>query len=201
MGELRLSYPACVIAGKMRLTAEDIDILREHVFVQGLTSSQDAMILLAINTSCGEKCPEWHHYFIDTMTNFIVRTCYPQGAMDEWNADWLIAMISTRGVVNSRIELDLLFHIVDISHHIPDSLSIFALEQIRLAMTEDIGIWASLRGSRQHGLQVADVHLISWVMSAIARSRGADLTERERRMLHQIGVLTGVQGDHAAAAA
>ena len=68
------------------------------------------------------------------MTDFIVRYCYPQGAMDEWNADWLIAMISTRGVVNSRIELDLLFHVIDMSSHIPDSLSIFALEQIRLAM-------------------------------------------------------------------
>ncbi len=200
MGELRLSYPACVIAGKMRLTTDDIGILREHVFVQGLTSSQDAVILLAINSSCSEKCPEWHHYFIDTMTDFIVRTCYPQGAMDEWNADWLIAMISTRGVVNSRIELDLLFHIIDLSTHIPDSLSIFALEQIRVAMTEEVGIWAGLRGSRQHGLQKADVLLITRVMSAIARSRGSHLTARERRMLDQIGILTGLPGDHVAAA-
>ncbi len=199
MGELRLSYPACVIAGKMRLTTDDIGILREHVFVQGLTSSQDAVILLAINSSCSEKCPEWHHYFIDTMTDFIVRTCYPQGAMDEWNADWLIAMISTRGVVNSRIELDLLFHIIDLSTHIPDSLSIFALEQIRVAMTEEVGIWAGLRG-RQHGLQKADILLITRVMSAIARSRGSHLTARERRMLDQIGILTGLPGDHVAAA-
>lgn len=58
MSELRLSYPACAIAGKTRLTAEDIGILREHVFAGGLTSSQDAMILLAINSSCGEKCRE-----------------------------------------------------------------------------------------------------------------------------------------------
>jgi hypothetical protein len=199
MGELRLSYPACVIAGKMRLTTDDIGILREHVFVQGLTSSQDAVILLAINSSCSEKCLEWHHYFIDTMTDFIVRTCYPQGAMDEWNADWLIAMISTRGVVNSRIELDLLFHIIDLSTHIPDSLSIFALEQIRVAMTEEVGIWAGLRG-RQHGLQKADILLITRVMSAIARSRGSHLTARERRMLDQIGILTGLPGDHVAAA-
>ncbi|MBP1856566.1 hypothetical protein [Rhizobium herbae] len=181
------------------MTTDDIGILREHVFVQGLASSQDAMILLAINGSCSEKCAEWHHYFIDSMTDFIVRTCYPQGAMDEWNADWLIAMISTRGVVNSSIELDLLFHIIDISTQIPDSLSIFALEQIRVAMTEDVGIWAGLRGNR-HGLQKADILLIARVMSAVARSRGSHLTARERRMLDQIGVLTGVPGDHAAAA-
>ncbi|CAN7526189.1 hypothetical protein [Pararhizobium sp. LjRoot238] len=200
MSELRLSYPACVIAGKTRLTAEDIGILREHVFVGGLTSSQDAMVLLAINSSCSEKCPEWHHYFIETMTNFIVHCSDPQGAMDEWKADWLIAMISTRGVINSPIELDLLFHVIDISSRIPDSLSIFALEQVRLAITGEIGAWAGMRGSRQHGLQKSDVTLIARVMSAIARSRGSRLTARERGMLDQIGVLSGLPGDQAAAA-
>ncbi|WP_426230085.1 hypothetical protein [Pararhizobium sp. DWP3-4] len=198
MGELRLSYPACVIAGKTRLTADDIAILREHVFVPGITASQDAVILLAINGSCSEKCPEWH--FIDALTEFIVHSCYPQGAMDEWNADWLIAMISTRGVVNSRIELDLLFHIIDISKHIPDSLSIFALEQIRMVMTGDDGVWAGLRGSRQNGLQKADILLIARVMSAIARSRGSRLTARERKMLEQVGILTGLSSDHIEAA-
>lgn len=200
MGELRLSYPACVIAGKTRLTVDDIAILREHVFVPGITASQDAVILLAINGSCSEKCPEWHHYFIDAMTEFIVRSSYPQGAMDEWNADWLITMISTRGVVNSRIELDLLFHIIDISTHIPDSLSIFALEQIRMAMTGDAGAWAVLRGSRKNGLEKADILLIARVMSAIARSRGSQLTLRERRMLEQIGILTGLSNERTEAA-
>lgn len=200
MSELRLSYPACAIAGKTRLTAEDIGILREHVFAGGLTSSQDAMILLAINSSCSEKCSEWHHYFLETMTDFIVHYQDPLGAMDERNADWLIAMISTRGVINSPIELDLLFHVIDISSRIPDGLSVLALEQVRLAITDEIGAWAGMRGSRQRGLQTSDVMRIARVMGAIARSRGSHLTARERRMLDQIGVLTSLQGDHAAAA-
>lgn len=200
MSELRLSCPACVIAGKTRLTAEDIGILREHVFAGGLTSSQDAMILLAINSSCSNKCTEWHHYFIETMTDFIVHCSDPQGTMDEWKADWLVAMISTRGVINSSIELDLLFHVIDISSRIPDNLSIFALEQIRLAITDEMGAWAGMRGSRQRGLQKTDVMLIARVMSAIARSRGSQLTARERRILDQIGVLSGLPGDHEVAA-
>lgn len=200
MSELRLSYPACAIAGKMRLMADDIAILREHVFVGGLRSSHDAMILLAINSSCREKCPEWHHYFIETMTDFVVHYSYPQGAMDEWNADWLITMISTRGVVNSPIELDLLFHVIDISSRIPVSLSIFALEQIRAGVAGEAGAWAGLRGSAQHGLQKSDVMLISRVMSAIARSRGSHLTMQEQRMLDQVGILTGLPADRPAAA-
>lgn len=196
MGEFHLSYPACVIAGKLRLTAQDIDVLRDHVFAGGMTTSQDAVILLAINRSSTEKCPEWQPYFIETMTDFIVRHCYPQGAMDEWNTDWLIAMISTRGVVHSRIELDLLFSIIDTAARIPDSLSIFALEQIRLALKMEEGAWPARRGVPGQ-LGMDDVRLICRVMAAIARSRGVDLTNRETRMLRQIGVLTG-QGVQAA---
>lgn len=199
MGELRLSYPACVIAGKMRLTAEDIQILREHVFVRGMATSQDAVILLAINNSCSEKCPEWRSYFIESMTDFIVHHCYPQGAMDDWNADWLIAMISTRGVVNSALELDLLFHIIDVSCDIPDSLSIFALEQIRLGLAEKRGAWASLRNGRNADLVTADVQRICRIMTAVARSRGSSITERENKMLRQIGILTGLGKEQAAA--
>jgi len=109
-------------------------------------------------------------------------------------------MISTRGVINSPIEVDLLFHVIDISSRIPDNLSIFALEQIRLAITDEIGAWAVMRGSRQHGLQKSDVTRIARVMSAIARSRGSRQTARERGMLDQIGVLSGLPGDQAAAA-
>ncbi|MEK1923946.1 MAG: hypothetical protein AAAB11_00710 [Rhizobium giardinii] len=182
------------------MTAKDVDVLREHVFAGGLTSSQDAMILLAINSSCSEKCPGWHHYFIETMTDFIVYRTEPQGSVDEWNADWLIAMISTRGVINSRPELDLLFHVIDMSSRIPDRLSIFALEQIRLAITDEIGAWAVMRGGRQRGLQKSDVMLIGRVMSAIARSRGNHLTAQEQRALDELGVLTGLPAHDATAA-
>ncbi|WEZ83688.1 hypothetical protein P6U16_02410 [Rhizobium sp. 32-5/1] len=131
MGELRLSQPACGIAGKPRLTSTDIDILREHVFAQGITSSQEAATLFAINTACTEKCPEWHHYFIDSISGFILHHCYPQGSLDERNAAWLIGMVSTGGTVNSPIELELLFHIIDVSPFVPDSLTIFALQQLQ----------------------------------------------------------------------
>jgi hypothetical protein len=200
MSELRLSYPACAIAGKMRLTAKDVGLLREHVFAGGLTSSQDAMILLAINSSCSEKCPDWHHYFIETMTDFIVHRTEPQGSVDEWNTDWLIAMIATRGVINSRLELDMRFHVIDMSSRIPDKLSIFALEQIRLAITDEIGAWAAMRGGRQRGLQKSDVMLIGRVMSAIARSRGNHLTAQEQQALDHLGVLTGLPAHDATAA-
>lgn len=191
MGELRLSQPACGIAGKPRLTSTDIDILREHVFSQGITSSQEAATLFAINTACTEKCPEWHHYFLDSISGFVLHHCYPQGSLDELNAAWLIGMISTGGTVHSPIELELLFHIIDISPFVPDSLTIFALQQLRIGMRDDKGAWAGMRHSRRPILDADDVHMACRVMSAIARSRGGNPTARENEILESIGVLRG----------
>jgi hypothetical protein len=91
-------------------------------------------------------------------------------------------------------------HVIDMSSRIPDRLSIFALEQVRLAITDDIGAWAAMRGGGQRGLQKSDVMLIGRVMSAIARSRGNHPTAQEQRALDQIGVLTGLPVQDATAA-
>jgi len=191
MGELRLSHPACGIAGKPRLTSMDVDTLREHVFSQGITSSQEAATLFAINTACTEKCPEWHHYFIDSISSFVLHHCYPQGSLDERNAAWLIGMISTGGTVNSPIELDLLFHVIDVSPFVPDSLTIFALQQLRIGIRDEAGAWGAMRHSRRPILDADDVHMACRVMSAIARSRGGKPTSRENDILQSIGVLPG----------
>ena len=41
MSEFRLAFPACVIAGKHRLTAEDISLLRKHTFPEGIRTADD----------------------------------------------------------------------------------------------------------------------------------------------------------------
>ncbi|WP_139276118.1 hypothetical protein [Pararhizobium antarcticum] len=191
MGELRLSHPAYGIAGKSRLTPADIDILREHVFSQGITSSQEAVTLFAINTACAEKCPEWHHYFLDSISGFVLHHCEPHGSLDERNADWLIGMISTGGTVNSPIELELLFHVIDVSPFVPDSLTFFALQQLRTGIRDGVGAWGTMRHSRRPILDPDDVHMACRVMSAIARSRGGKPTPRENEILVSIGVLPG----------
>ncbi len=43
MSEFRLAFPACVIAGKHRLTAEDIGLLRKHSFPDGVRTPDDVV--------------------------------------------------------------------------------------------------------------------------------------------------------------
>ena len=110
MSEFRLAFPACVIAGKHRLTAEDIVLLRKHTFPEGIRTSDHVVVLLALNNSCPEKCPEWNTFFIEQLAGFIVDYTYPQGSLDEINVAWIMRMFTTDGVVNSALELELILH-------------------------------------------------------------------------------------------
>ena len=105
MSEFRLAFPACVIAGKHRLTAEDIVLLRKHTFPEGIRTSDHVVVMLALNSSCPEKCAEWNTFFIEQLAGFIVDYTYPQGSLDEINVAWIMRMFTTDGVVNSALEL------------------------------------------------------------------------------------------------
>ncbi len=164
MSEVRLSYPACIIAGKPRLTSDDMMILRTDVFPEGVTSSDDVATLLAIHGSPAEKCPEWCRYFIESMTGFIVDQAYPQGSLDEINATWLQEMVSVDGLITKVTELDLLLHVIDRSVIVPGSLVALALDQIRFALTGRQGIWATLRGTLEPVLTTADMDFLYRVL-------------------------------------
>ncbi len=46
MSGFRFSFPACVIAGKGRIAADDILMLRKYAFPDGVRSSEDALAFL-----------------------------------------------------------------------------------------------------------------------------------------------------------
>jgi hypothetical protein len=136
MSEFRFAFPACVIAGKHRLAAEDIGLLRKYTFPDGIRTADDVVVMLALNNACPEKCHEWNSFFVEQLSAFIVHYSYPQGSLDEINVAWLMRIVATDGVVNSPLELELLLHVIEISAYVPDELRAFALDQLRLLAVE-----------------------------------------------------------------
>jgi len=168
MSEFRLAFPACVIAGKHRLTAEDIGLLRKHTFPEGIRTSDDVVVMLALNNSCPEKCPEWSSFFVEHLAEFIVNYTYPQGSLDEINVAWLMRMVATDGVVNSALELELVLHVIEISANVPDDLRAFALEQLRLALTENIGGYKLCRPVDRKGITRQDIDYAMRVLRSVS---------------------------------
>lgn len=198
MSEFRLSFPACVVAGKNRLTAEDILLLRKYTFVEGVQSADQVITMLAIHNSCPEKCPEWADFFVESMTRFIVHFTYPQGSLDDMNASWLQRMLATDGVVNSPLELELLLHVLEVSAHVPDSLNAFALDQVRLALDPGIGAYRLTRPIARQGITRHDVDYMQRILRGSSHNGRLLLSSAEIAVLRTIDTLAQLAQNHPA---
>lgn len=190
MSELRFSSPACMLAGKNRLTAADIQDLRTTLFPDGLTSSADAVVLLAINASCPQKCPEWAGYFIEEMALYIVQRSDPAGTIDETNAAWLKAMIAAGGVIRTKPEFDLLMRVIEMAASVPESLTVLALDQVRIALSDGAGFWAGRRGAQSGRIVPEDIALIYAVLSLRSKANRHFMTSGEIAVLRRIDDLS-----------
>ena len=179
MSEFRLSFPASFIAGKVRLSAEDVSILRRVSFPDGIRSSDDAVLLLAIQNSCPEKCDEWSAFFIEALTSFIVHQTHPHGSLDDNNAAWLIRILSRGGVIHSAMELEVLLSVIDASASVPPTLSAFALDQLRHALSDGIGAYRSLRAMDRQGITRHDLEFVHHVLRKAALAGDRALSQIE----------------------
>ncbi|MGR4844042.1 hypothetical protein ACIPSK_15720 [Rhizobium sp. LARHSG275] len=186
MSEFRLAFPACVVAGKHRLTAEDIVLLRKHAFPEGIRTSDDVVAMLALNNSCPEKCAAWNAFFVEQLAGFIVRYTYPQGSLDEINVAWIMRMFTTDGVVNSALELELILHVMEISADVPGELRALTLDQLRLAITDNIGGYKLSRAVDRRGITRQDIDFAMRIFRSVAEGGVIPVSSVEYGVLQQI---------------
>lgn len=192
----RLSYPACVFAGQPKIEPQDILVLRKNVFPEGLVDAQDALTLLEIHRSPAEKCLEWHSWFVETMTAFIVHHSWPKGSLDEINGQWLMATIAPEGVIESAAELDLLIHVIEVSRAVPDFLSAFAIDQLRIALATGRGAYAARREGKRQGISEQDVEYVVRILKGACNNGQILLTSRENRVLGSISRIVEGRFNH-----
>jgi hypothetical protein len=196
MSEFRLAFPACVIAGKHRLAVEDIGLLRKHSFPDGIRTPDDVVVMLALNNSCPEKCPEWSAFFVEQLAAFIVNHSYPQGSLDEINVAWLMRMVATDGVVNSALELELVLHVIEIAAHVPDELRAFALDQLRLAISRHVGAYHLCRSVDRKGITRQDVDYVMRILRGICDGGDVNVQPLSWGVLMRIGEETLPTANH-----
>jgi hypothetical protein len=196
MSEFRLSFPAWLLAGKSRLSAEDVLTLRRVSFPDGVRTSDDAALLLAIHHSCPEKCDEWDGFFIEALTSFVVHHTHPQGSLDDINVAWLIQILSSGGVVHSSTEFEVLMHVIDRSDHIPPLLAAFALDQLRHALADGIGAYRHARNVDHRGITRHDLEFIRHVLQGAGTVEGLRLSPAELEALDRIELAAASQSNH-----
>lgn len=194
MSELRLSFPACVIAGKNRLTADDLLLLRKYTFPEGIRSPDDVVVMLALDMLCPEKCAEWHAYFVESLADYIVNRCHPAGSLDTMNALWFEQVFADRGVVRSTRELDLLLHLIDLAPPAPATLIALALDQLAMAAAEGRGPLQVGRTTEHAHLSPDDIAYVRRILKQACCNGRLLLGERERAALLRIdGAVRGIR--------
>ncbi len=119
------------IARSSRISAEDVLAVRRIIYADGKISADEAEWLFELNDGAADQSPEWHHLFIEALTEYVVYQAEPRGYVSDENVRWLISRI-TRGVyVQTDTELELLINALEKAIVAPDPLAVMRCRKSR----------------------------------------------------------------------
>ncbi|MGE0210404.1 MAG: hypothetical protein AB7S41_01800 [Parvibaculaceae bacterium] len=114
-----------------RIGADDVVMLSRSVFPDGIPSREAAEWMFALDDLCEAETAEWRAYFVETLAGYVVDRAEPSGHVSEETARWLTDRIAAGGVVKTPRGLELLVKVIERAHSAPQSLAVFALEQVK----------------------------------------------------------------------
>jgi hypothetical protein len=162
------------LRAKGEVTGEDVLSLRRAVFSDDAVSRAEAEALFALNDAAPQRCPEWDAFFVEALTDIVVRQQSPAGYVDQAQADWLTGLIGCDGACR-EIELELLIRILETAELVPADLTAFTLACIRDA--------ALASGPR---IGAADVARLRRALYAAAGDGNIAITRAEAEVLFDL---------------
>jgi hypothetical protein len=85
-----------VLAGG-RIGKRDVQILQRDLLVDGVSSREEAEILIRLDREAGSVHASWSAWFIGTLTDFVVWGARPTGRIDDETGRWLAAALAEGG--------------------------------------------------------------------------------------------------------
>lgn len=120
--------------------AADVLALRREVFGEITVTPREIETLFRIDEGTKRRVPEWRAFFLEAVTDWLVRQQEPSGYITQEQADWLIARIGADGRVRDGTELELVVRALELADEAPASLSAFGLSLVTRAVVENDGI-------------------------------------------------------------
>ena len=168
------------------VTPADVLALRREVFGDNHVSIAEADTIFRLNSTDVNRCAEWADFFMEAITDFVVRQTLPYGYVDESNASWLIARISHDNRVETMTELRTLINILKISRNSTDRLMKFALEQIKVAVVHGSGVIGRGRALVPGVIGEAEVSLLRAVLFACGGEDNFAISRTEAEVIFDI---------------
>lgn len=186
MGELILQAPVAGLTSRNKVTAEDVIMLRQEVFRDGVVSRGEAEALFAVDRTCANRCPEWTEFFVEAVTDYIVRQEEPVGYISEDNAAWLIRAVTSDGLVDTAGELEILIKSLEIAHSAPAELAAFALRQVAAAVLDGKGALANGENLTPGVIGSSEVEVLRRILHAGGGENGTVISRSEAEVLFDL---------------
>ncbi len=185
---------------RSRGSIKDTDVLklRRAFYEDGRISPEEADRLFELNMACPVQERSWSEFFIEAMTDYVVNQAEPDGYVTRENAEWLIARISSDGIVETKTELELLIAIIDRARWSPQCLVRFALSQVKAAVITGSGPIRSDKELKPGVIAEAEVELLRRILYAFGGDGSVAITRAEAELLFDIADATNEAENDAA---
>ena len=183
---------------RARGSIKDADVLklRRNYYADGQITADEAEIIFTLNDACPVQDPGWADCFVETITDYIVDQCKPEGYLTTENADWLIARISRDGRIETKTEMELIVSVLDKARWVPQSLVRFALEQVKDAVINGTGPLRSGTKLEPGVVTEADVDLLRRIIYSFGGDGNLAVTQPEADILFDIDAATAGADNH-----
>jgi hypothetical protein len=89
-------------AAKSRITFGDVRRLQLDILPGGVTSRDDAELLISLDRSVGKVDRSWADYLVETIMEFVVWVEEPTGSIDDDTVLWLAEALSSGGALTKN---------------------------------------------------------------------------------------------------
>ena len=152
--------------------------------------------LFRINNLARIQDRSWPDFFIETLTDYVVRELEPSGYVTASHAGWLIARVSTAGRVRTKTEHDLLRNVIDKARWVPESLLVYSLSQIRDAVANGEGPLRTSGVLPPGTMTLPEIEQVRQLLFAYGADGPTAISQAEIDLLLDIDSAIGPNGEH-----
>lgn len=122
-----------------RIADGDVHILRELVWDDDVIPQPVLDALFTLNDRLDIQSDVWTKFFVEAVTHFMLHQQEPRGFFDQGSADWLMRRIDRFGGAISASELELIVSLIEDAESAPDTLKVYAFNQIEQSILSGRG--------------------------------------------------------------
>lgn len=168
------------------IDSDEVAKIKERLYEDGVIDREEADFLFALNdaVSVKENDPSWSDFFVEAISDHVLKDDESPGSIDEDEAAYLIEKIKGDGSVDA-VELSLLVNIsANSTSENPESFNNFVLDSLKEAIIAD-GI-----------VDAEEVEMLQKVIYGAGGAGGADVDRVEADMLFDINDATTSNDGH-----